>query len=251
MQTDAEPADGTSAAPSPRLLPAVLMYHSISPATIPDPHLLRVHPDRLDAQLRTLRRLGLRGVSLGELMAARDRGEGHRMVALTFDDGYRDFLEHAVPVLDRHGMTGTVYVVADRLGGENDWDEGPRLPLMDADQVRAVAAAGHEVGSHSLSHAHLAGLGPAALQAEVAGSRSVLEEVLGRPVRGFCYPYGDFDTAAADAARDAGYDHACVTRDYSVGDRHTLPRSYVGQRDTGPRLVAKLARHLLVRTRVR
>jgi len=227
------------------------MYHSVSPATTPDPNLLRVHPDRLDAQLRSLARMGLRGVSLGELVAARDRGEGARMVALTFDDGYRDFLEHAVPVLDRHGMTGTVYVVAGRLGGENDWDEGPRLPLMDADEVRAVAAAGHEVGSHSAGHAHLAGLDPAALREEVAGSRLALEEVLGRPVQGFCYPYGDFDRAAAQAARDAGYDHACVTRDYSVADRFTIPRFYVGERDNGPRLAAKLGRHLLARARVR
>ncbi|RBY74861.1 polysaccharide deacetylase family protein [Blastococcus sp. TF02-09] len=227
------------------------MYHSVSPATTPDPNLLRVHPDRLHAQLRALTRMGLRGVSLRELVRARDRGEGARLVALTFDDGYRDFLEHAVPVLDRHGMTGTVYVVTGRLGGENEWDEGPRLPLMNADEVRAVAAAGHEVGSHSTSHAHLAGLDPAALREEVTGSRLALEEVLGGPVDGFCYPYGDFDEAAARAARDAGYDHACVTRDYSVADRFTIPRFYVGQQDTGPRLAAKLGRHLLARARSR
>ncbi|WP_199583171.1 polysaccharide deacetylase family protein [Blastococcus sp. TF02-9] len=236
---------------TPRVVPPVLMYHSVSPATTPDPNLLRVHPDRLHAQLRALTRMGLRGVSLRELVRARDRGEGARLVALTFDDGYRDFLEHAVPVLDRHGMTGTVYVVTGRLGGENEWDEGPRLPLMNADEVRAVAAAGHEVGSHSTSHAHLAGLDPAALREEVTGSRLALEEVLGGPVDGFCYPYGDFDEAAARAARDAGYDHACVTRDYSVADRFTIPRFYVGQQDTGPRLAAKLGRHLLARARSR
>ena len=234
---------------APRPLPTVLMYHSISPARTDDPHQLRVHPDRLDAQLRSLRRLGLTGVSLAELVDAHDRGQGARMVGLTFDDGYVDFLEHAVPILERHGMTGTVYVVAGRLAGQNDWDEGPRLDLLSADQIREVAAAGHEVGSHSLTHAHLAGLDPAALRAEVGESRRVLGEVLGAPVRGFCYPYGDFDAAAADAVREAGYDHACVTRDYSVADRHTLPRFYVGDRDTGPRLAAKLARHHVVRRR--
>jgi hypothetical protein len=51
----------------------VLMYHSISPSSDPDPNLLRVHPDRLDEQLRTLKRLGLRGVSLAELVLAHDR----------------------------------------------------------------------------------------------------------------------------------------------------------------------------------
>lgn len=242
---------GTGSPPRvpPRPLPPVLMYHSVSPATTPDPHLLRVHPDRLDAQLRTLRRLGLRGVSLGELVRARDTGEHARLVGLTFDDGYADFLECAVPVLARHGMTATVYVVAGRLGGQNDWDDGPRLPLMSADDVRTVAAAGYEVGSHTLTHAHLAGLDAATLQAEVTDSRLVLEEVLGGPVDGFCYPYGEFDAEAAAAVRAAGYDHACTTRNYSVPERHTLPRFYVGDRDTGPRLIAKLARHHVVRRR--
>ena len=141
--------------------PPVLMYHSISPSTAPDPHRLRVHPDRLDRHLRLLRRLGLRGVSLGELLRASEPGRGRGLVGLTFDDGYTDFLDHAVPVLERHGMTGTLYVVAGRLGGANEWDDGPRLPIMDADQVRAVAAAGHEVGSHTMTHPRLAGADPA------------------------------------------------------------------------------------------
>jgi len=228
-------------------IPPVLMYHSVSPSTAPDPHLLRVHPDRLDRQLSTVRRLGLRGVSLAELVDAHDRQAASRLVGLTFDDGYTDFLEHAVPVLERHGMTATLYMVAGRLAGQNDWDEGPRLPLMDAVQLRAVADAGHEVGSHTMTHARLAGMDPRAVEIEVRQSREVLEDVLGTPVRGFCYPYGSFDRAAADAVQAAGYDHACVVKDYTVADRFTLPRFYVGQGDDALRLSAKLARHHLRR----
>ena len=155
----------TTAARTPLRVRPVLMYHSISPSTAPDPHRLRVHPDRLDRHLRWLRRLGLRGVGLTELLRAQQRGEAGRLVALTFDDGYTDFLEHAAPLLERHGMTATLYVVAGRMDGANDWDSGPRLPIMGADQVRAVAAAGHEVGSHTMTHARLAGADPATLTA--------------------------------------------------------------------------------------
>ncbi len=224
-------------------LPPVLMYHSVSPSTEPDPHRLRVHPARLDRQLRLLRRLGLRGVSLTELVRAADRGAASGLVGLTFDDGYTDFLEHAVPVLQRHGMTGTVYAVAGLLGGTNDWDTGPRFRLMDADQLRTVAAAGLEVGSHTLTHARLAGADPAVLAAEVGESRRVLEDVLQAGVASFCYPYGSYDDAAADAVRAAGYDNACVTGDYQPGDRATLPRCYVGPRDTRAHVAARLARH--------
>ena len=228
----------------------VFMYHSVSPSSAPDPHLLRIHPERLDAQLRTLRRLGLRGVSVATLLAALDEGTSHRLVGLTFDDGYTDFLRHAVPVLGRHGMTATVYVVAGRLAGQNDWDDGPRLDLLSADELRLVAAAGHEVGSHSLTHPRMAGLDPATLQAETSESRRLLEEVLDRPVDGFCYPYGSVDQPAADAVRDAGYAYACTTKDYSVPDRFHVPRFYVGERDTGPRLLAKLAVHATRRRRL-
>ncbi len=235
---------GETTAPGVRLgTPPVLMYHSISPSRLPDPHALRVHPARLDRHLRLLARLRLRGVSLSELVRARERGESRGLVGLTFDDGYTDFLEHAVPVLERHGMTGTVYVVAGRMGGQNEWDTGPRFDIMTADQVRAVAAAGQEVGSHTMTHARLAGADPAVLAAEVGESRRVLEDVLQAEVAGFCYPYGSYDQAAADAVRAAGYDNACVTGDYHPGDRVTLPRCYVSPGDTRAHIVARLARH--------
>jgi peptidoglycan/xylan/chitin deacetylase (PgdA/CDA1 family) len=221
------------------------MYHSISPSAQPDPHRIRVHPDRLDRHLRLLRRMGLRGVPLAELLAAQERRADAGLVGLTFDDGYTDFLEHAVPVLERHDMRATLYVVAGLLGGENDWDPGPRLRLLDADGVRAVAAAGHEVGSHTLTHTHLAGATAETLEHEVAGGRPVLENLLQRDVPGFCYPWGEFDAAAADAAVAAGYDHACVTGDYLPGDRFALPRCYVAPGDGALQLSAKLARHHL------
>lgn len=228
----------------PRLqLPPVLMYHSVSGSTLPDPHRIRVHPDRLDQHLRLLRRLGLRGVSLGELVAAADHGRAGGLVGLTFDDGYADFLDQAVPVLARHDMTATLYVVAGRLGLFNGWDDGLRLELLSADGVRAVAAAGHEIGSHTLTHVRLAGIDPVVLTQEVAGSRRVLEDLLQADVPGFCYPWGIFDEAAAEAARAAGYDHACVTGDYRPGDRFTVPRSYVAPEDGPARLLAKLTRH--------
>jgi peptidoglycan/xylan/chitin deacetylase (PgdA/CDA1 family) len=221
------------------------MYHSISPSRQPDPHRVRVHPDRLDRHLRLLRRLGLRGVSLAELVDAHDRGDARGLVGLTFDDGYADFLEHAVPVLGRHGMTATLYVVTGRLGGHNAWDDGPRLPLLDADGVRAVAAAGHEIGCHTATHVRLAGADERTLTTEIADSKRALEDVLQRTVPGFCYPWGSFDAAVADAARAAGYDHACVTGDYDPGDRFTIPRCYVAPQDTALHLLAKLARHRL------
>jgi peptidoglycan/xylan/chitin deacetylase (PgdA/CDA1 family) len=233
---------------SPNLPPAprVLMYHSISPSTELDPHSLRVHPDRLDRQLRHLRRRGLRGVPAAEWLAAVDRGRAGRLVALTFDDGYRDFVEYAMPVMARHGMTGSVYMVAGKISGSSDWVEGgPDAPLMSADELRAAAAAGHEVGCHTSTHPKLGEIGQDDVAAEVIDSRRVLEEVLQTAVEGFAYPYGSFSDAAVEAVRDAGYAYALATDDHTRPGRFTIPRFFVGQQDSALRLEAKFVRHRL------
>src|SRR3954465_10842670 len=136
-------------------MPLVLMYHSVQPYET-DPYQVIVDPGRFARQMRRLRRRGLRGVSMRELLDARRAGRGAGLVGLTFDDGYANFVTEVMPVLERHGFTATVYVVAGALGGHNVWDEpGPRMELMTRAGVKHAAASGMEVGSHSLAHVKL------------------------------------------------------------------------------------------------
>jgi peptidoglycan/xylan/chitin deacetylase (PgdA/CDA1 family) len=226
-------------------VPLVLMYHSVEAYTR-DPHEITVAPQRFDRQMRWLRHRGLRGTSVRELLRARRNGRGAGLVGLTFDDGYTDFLTHALPILSRYGFTATVYVVAGALGGHNTWDEpGPRKPLMTADDVRRAARAGMEVGSHSLTHQLLPPLSLPAMAKEVRHSRSILGDLIGGDVGGFCYPYGVVGAREVTAVREAGYDYACAVRPSGLASRHALPRTYIGDRDTSPRLFAKYARHLV------
>ncbi len=231
-----------------RGMPMVLMYHSVHPY-IEDPYLVTVRPPRFEQQIRWLSRRGLRGVSVAELLAAWAAGAGRGLIGLTFDDGYADFAEYALPVLRRYGCTATVFVIAGRLGGENAWDPaGPRKRLLDADQVAALAEAGVEIGSHGLRHVSL----PAAhgaLAGETAGSRRVLQDITGQPVSGFCYPYGHLDGTVVGAVRDAGYGYGCAIWPSEHTGRHALPRTYIGDADTAPRLWAKTTRHRLTRAR--
>jgi peptidoglycan/xylan/chitin deacetylase (PgdA/CDA1 family) len=220
----------------------VLMYHSVEPYRT-DPYQVTVRPERFERQLRWLHRRGLRGVSMRELLAARSaRG----LVGLTFDDGYADFVTHVMPALARYGCTATVFVVAGALGGTNTWDEpGPRKRLMSAGEVRRAAAAGVEIGSHSLNHRRLTGVDDAALGGEVHRSRTILQELTGQEVAGFCYPYGDVGPREVAAVEAAGYGYGCAVA-RGPGERYALPRTFVGDRDTGPRLAAKWIRHAVV-----
>ncbi|MCW5251772.1 MULTISPECIES: polysaccharide deacetylase family protein [unclassified Streptomyces] len=223
------------------------MYHSVGDRS-DDPYRITVTPERLDAQLGWLRRHGLRGVSVAELLAERARGGGRGLVGLTFDDGYADFVEHALPRLRRWGCGATLFVLPGRLGGVNAWDPlGPRRPLLSADGVRRAAAEGIEIGSHGLAHVDLTAADDAALRAETAGSRALLAEVTGAPAAGFCYPYGAVDGRAVAAVRAAGYRYACAIDPGPLTGPHALPRAHVGQRDTAVRLLLKTRLHRLRR----
>ena len=230
-------------------MPLVLMYHSVE-AYDRDPYQVTVRPARFGRQLRWLRRRGLRGVAMSELLRARRDGGGERLVGLTFDDGYGDFVTEVLPALRRYGWTATVFVVAGALGDHNRWDEpGPRKPLMTAEQVRRVAGEGIEIGSHSLSHARLPELSAGRLADEVGRSREVLAALAGRPVDGFCYPYGSFGDREIEAVRAAGYGYACAVGRSELAGRHAVPRTFVGDRDGSARLLAKVVRHRLTAAR--
>ncbi|GAA4868938.1 polysaccharide deacetylase family protein [Kitasatospora terrestris] len=240
---DADLASLPAQAAGPRAAPWILMYHSVADEE-EDPYLLTVSPERFAAQMAWLHRTGRRGVSVRELLAARAAGEDARLVGLTFDDGYADFARHAVPVLREYGFTATAYVVPDLLGTENGWDvEGPRKQLLTVDQVTQLASSGWEIGSHGLGHQALPGLPAEVLARQTRESRRALEELVGGPVTGFCYPYGAIDLPATLAVRDAGYEYACAIQHSELTGRFALPRCYVGDRDGAWRLRAKHGRH--------
>jgi len=220
-------------------VPMVLMYHGVADEA-DDPNHLCVAPSRFAEQMAWLKRRGLRGVSIGTLVDAMRAGRPRGLVGITFDDGYVSVLEAGLPELRRHGFTATMFIVSGRLGGSNEWDEGPRWPLMSAGQVRELAAAGMEIGSHSTTHVRLADLDARQLKAQVGDSKASLADLVGAPVRGFAYPYGSMDAAARLAVRDAGYDYACAVqtplRELGI---MALPRVYVGQSDDARRMAAK------------
>ncbi|PVZ04576.1 polysaccharide deacetylase family protein [Actinomycetospora cinnamomea] len=228
--------------------PWILMYHSVGP-TDDDPFHVTVSPRRFRAQMDALRRAGRRGVSMRTLLATPPGPLRDRMVGLTFDDGYADFADVVVDVLDEYGFDATVYVVAGRLGRTNDWESaGAVKPLMTPARLREVAALGMEVAAHGVAHRPLAGLAPEDLEREVVESRLVLEDVLGARVTGFAYPYGSVDLPAHAAVREAGYEHGVAVRRAPRRDVWTIPRTFVGEADTPARLVAKCVRSLRDRT---
>jgi len=212
----------------------ILMYHNLGrPAAGVRLRKLYVRPGSFYRQMALLRLMGYRGLSMGAAMPYL-RGEKQGKVAvITFDDGYADTVELALPALRRFGHSATCYVVSQRIGQHNTWDVdqiGARKPLMSEDQLRAWNAAGMEVGAHTRTHPHLTSCDLVSLTTEVEGSKADLEECLQIPVTQFCYPYGSHDERVVEAVRAAGFEAATTTHRgrAEVGkDFYTLPRVMV------------------------
>jgi peptidoglycan/xylan/chitin deacetylase (PgdA/CDA1 family) len=135
-------------------------------------------------------------------------------VILTFDDAYLDFHENAFPILEEFGMRAVVFCVADKKITANIWDQAHGFPLahlMNEQQILEIHAAGHEIGSHSLSHPFLPQLPRDKAWEEIYRSRMILEILLNAPVKAFAFPYGSLDAATKQMVQDAGYDLACAT----------------------------------------
>lgn len=218
---------------SPRW-PRILMYHAVCP--LPDnPNKIFTSPELFQAQMRHLKQRNLRGVSMRELCRAVSMGNAKRLVGLTFDDGYENFLQNALPVLERFGFSATVFVVGGMLGEENNWafrhDPRPQMKLLGVEGIREVSARGMEVGSHSMTHSKLSGLEPELLEKEVSDSRRILSEVLGEAVDGFCYPYGALDITSIQAVRRARYAYACAVITRVERNVYDLPRITVVEDD--------------------
>ena len=209
----------------------ILMYHRVADDGPRQLERYRVTPRAFDEQIRYLRRAGFRGVSLAEwatAVAAR-RPLAGRAVAITFDDGYLDFLTAAWPILRRHGFAAEVFLVTDLVGATSRWDlrYGETAPLLDWEQVTALEDEGVRFGSHTAGHRSLTALPADEVVRECARSRSVLHERLSHRPTAIAYPGGDVDRAIAHLAGACGYGLGLTSepgRARLAGDPLLLPR---------------------------
>ncbi len=191
----------------------VLMYHKVGrPSLRVKTKGLYVSPSRFAKQLKELKEAGFATASLGEIATT---SPGQKKIVLTFDDGYRNVFENATQPLAEHGFRAIQFLVPNLIGGRNDWDiqygEKPE-PLMDAVQIREWLSAGHEIGSHSLSHARLTRLSVRDAREEIFASKKKLEDLFGRAIEHFCYPFGDWNEPVRDLVMAAGYRTAVTTK---------------------------------------
>jgi peptidoglycan/xylan/chitin deacetylase (PgdA/CDA1 family) len=222
---------------------AILTYHAVNPSWRSP---LSVAPDRFERHCAWLA-LRHRVVPAAEA-AYRIESSGtlpRKMVSITFDDGYEDLFDHALPALSRHDLMATVFLVSATLTEKRsiDWlNEPPPEPLrtLRLEQILEMQRAGVDFGSHSRVHDDLTELSDEECERDLRDSRLELEDLLGRPVSLLAYPRGLHDERVRGAAMRAGFSYAFgSSKPLGPVGRFAIPRVGVYADDGLPSLALK------------
>jgi len=199
----------------------MLMYHHVRRApwrtALP---MMYVPPALFARQMEELKAAGFESAA----PSAEDQDVSRPCFQISFDDGFRNVLENAAPVLVRTGFRGIQYLVPTQIGKTNAWDLGTNRqdPLMDREEIRDWLAAGQWIGAHTMTHPRLTRIPAEQAREEIRASRKALEDMFGVEVRHFAYPYGDWNERVADLVAETGFETACTT-DFGVNTARTPP----------------------------
>jgi peptidoglycan/xylan/chitin deacetylase (PgdA/CDA1 family) len=206
----------------------VLMYHKINDV---EGNSVTVPVSLFDEQMAQLGELGYRPVSLDDVIAHYAEGARlpDRAVLITFDDGYRDNLLNAAPILQRHGYPAVLFAPIGYIGGRRPLPHDEHLaarglvnPTLDWSELAEIEQAGIRVESHGIGHRPLADLEVDEATREITLSKLRLEEALGRPVRAFAYVKGSeahYRLVHLSLLKQTGYDLAFTSISGSNGPK--------------------------------
>jgi len=202
--------------------------------------------------------MGMTIVSMRDVLALPNLAQNSaRQVILTFDDGYRNNLLEALPVLEAEQCPATVFVLPGRFAGTNAWDQGhlpevERDQLMTLDEMKTLAQSPYiTLGSHGMLHRDMTQLADDDIRFELQESHRILSESFGDaylPV--FAYPWGNYSQRVVELMQDSPYHYAFTveTAQWQPGcNPYRVPRYSAYYRDGNPAvLIAKLLRHKLL-----
>jgi peptidoglycan/xylan/chitin deacetylase (PgdA/CDA1 family) len=204
---------------TPTIQVPILMYHSISQTQNTKFRPFTVSPLLFAAQMRYLSAAGYTPITVTQfIQAISDPDEQElpaRPVILTFDDGFADFFLSAFPILQHYQFTATLYVTTAFIEGTSSWlrREGESTrPMISNNQLRHIHHYGIECGGHTHSHPQLDTIELDKARQEILQCKDILEQLLGRRVSSFAYPFGYTNPAVQDLVREAGYTSACTVQ---------------------------------------
>ncbi len=191
----------------------VLLYHRIiTDKSQAGKHGTYITLHQIEAHFKYLKHHGYSTITFEELSLIKRFDQDKKYVMLTFDDGYRDNYTLLMPLLEKYGLKATVFMVTGKA--ENSWDlkdEGRTFPLLTSDQIIEMSKKGVEFGAHTVTHADLTQVGIEEAWKEISESKKNLENLLGKRINSFAYPYGRTSAAIQELVKKAGFTYGIGT----------------------------------------
>lgn len=222
------------------LKPTVIFYYHRVAEVDDDPHLLSVSPDNFEKQLLYLKK-HFKIIELREL--ARNLKDGKMVngsAVITLDDGYVDNFINALPILQKLHIPATIFITSGKVSSNDPfyWDEKTDKKdqgrALTENELRELAKSPLiEIGAHTMTHPHLSALPTEKQKYEIEESKKILENILGKSVTSFSYPFGqaeDFNDETLAIIKKAGFQTACTTMPDLIKKNSsllTLPRRIV------------------------
>ena len=197
----------------------ILMYHKVLPHAEDSQHKTYVTCEQFTQHMQFLAKHRFTPITFKDYFAFRD-GKlplskfPQKPVIITFDDGYVNNLQYALPIMQRHNFTAVVFALGNDRIQHNQWDAvmgEPQHALMNNQQLKQLVTAGFEIGAHSLTHPDLTQLSTADAYHEIAQSKENLEAILQQQVISFAYPYGNYNESLKAVVKQAGFSCAVAT----------------------------------------
>lgn len=215
----------------------ILLYHSVGKIDPRDNLGIRVDKDKFCSQMKILKEENHGVISLKEAAdSIKKKSIPKDSVVITFDDGYKDNITYAAPVMEKMGLRATFFINVSYIGGvktnpERAWQ---RWECMEWADLGELTKRGHTIGSHSYHHISLAKFNKETQEKELKSSKDMLGLSLNKGIEFLSYPYGHFDENVMEAAKKAGYLAACTTEDGindEASDLFTLRRTEITAKD--------------------
>lgn len=219
--------------------PPGLLFHSILPGSIL-PNLSCLSKVQFSKTVHHLKNSGFQSATTNSITSDTANMETKRIL-ITFDDGFQNVFDHALPVLEEVDFKASVFCVTDYIGKSSGWDVYGNSKHLDKHSILRLSDLGHEMGSHTCTHANLPYLSEKDLIKELYDSKSKLQDITGKAVTSLSFPFGSWNTRVWAKAREIGYVSATLYRNHKCSfDPQLFPVHGVYQFDSPESVLSKI-----------
>lgn len=216
----------------------VLMYHSISDKK----NFLSVNTIAFEKQMKFLKNSGYQSINFNEINKI-----NKKKIIITFDDGYKDNIANALPILNKYNFKATFFIVTNCISKSNIWDVGTKnynkMELLNYDDINRLLDSNMSLGSHSCNHKNLVTSDPSELEHEIKYSKLFLEKKFNTKISAFSYPYGKLNKKISNIV-STNYEYAVTTirsrYNHNVHKNNFIPRLHMSNKISNFKFYIKL-----------